>query len=79
MKRTLLTSVLSAVAIGCTACASLDGGGSGFEPASDTASPAAMYSSSPSAAHEAEWQFTLYPANDDDGNPMPPLPAELQG
>lgn len=66
MNKSIATFVLSAVAIGCTACASVDGGGVSWnEPAS-----------LPAATSVAEWKFTPHPVNDDEGYPMPPVSLE---
>ena len=78
MKRTsnpVATLVLSAVAIACSACASVDSASGWSMSATEAQAPAAsLQPVSLRADHPvAEWQFNPYPVNDDDGYEMPPV------
>jgi len=78
MKRTakpLVTLVLSAVALACAACASVDGSSGWSMSASDASVPTASLQPVSLRAQDAiaEWQFNPYPVNDDDGYEMPPV------
>jgi hypothetical protein len=71
----LATIFLSALALACAACASVDGG-NGWSAQADSAAPSANFQPASLRAAEppvADWQYNPYPPNDDDGNEMPPV------
>ena len=75
MNRLLPLPLSVALALGCVACASVDGS-SGWSAHADSAAPSASFQPVSLRAAEpplADWQYNPYPVNDDDGNEMPPV------
>lgn len=75
MNRLLPLSLSVALALGCVACATVDGS-SGWSAHADSAAPADGFQPVALRAGEppvADWHYNPYPPNDDDGNEMPPV------